>query len=61
MSLLQSLGVIFEIKKRQVVGVGVFPLQSQAWVCPYYIRALEMVGRYVSGEVEERPLFAREN
>jgi len=61
MSLLKSLGVIFEIKKRQVVGVGVFPLQSQARVCPYYIRALEMVGRYVSDEVEEGPLFAREN
>jgi hypothetical protein len=58
MSLLQSLDVIFEIKKRHVVRVGVFPLQSQAWFCPYYVRALEM---YVSGEVEERPLFAREN
>jgi hypothetical protein len=61
MSLLQSLGVIFEIKKSQVVGVGVFPLQTRAWICPCYITALEMIGRYVSGEVEERPLFAREN
>ena len=35
MSLLQSLDVILEIKKRQVVGVGVFPLCSHAWVCQY--------------------------
>jgi hypothetical protein len=61
-SLLQSLDVIFEVKKRQMVGVGVFPLQSHAWVCPYNITlALEKVGRYVLGEVKERPLFAREN
>jgi hypothetical protein len=61
-SLLQSPDVIFEIKKRQVVGVGVFPLQSHVGVCAYNITlALEKVGSHVLGEVEERPLFAREN